>query len=193
MSTRARWAVVDVETSGTSPERCRIISIAALAVDDNATITDAVVTLLNPGVHPGPTNIHGITAEMLDGQPRFADIAAHLARVLAGRTLVAHNVAFDYAFIAHEFRRTAAPCPVEAVMCTVELSNHLHLPVENHKLATVARHWRVPQTRPHDAFDDARVLTRILTHSLKHARARGVPLPLRPPTSLRPPLFSAAA
>ncbi|MEY8019080.1 exonuclease domain-containing protein [Mycobacterium servetii] len=193
MSNRAQWAVVDVETSGTSPEHCRIISIAALAVDDHATITDAVVTLLNPGVHPGPTNIHGITAEMLISQPQFADITTRLTALLAGRTLVAHNVAFDYAFLANEFRRTAVPCPVDAVMCTVELSNHLHLPVDNHKLATLARHWRVPQTRPHDALDDAHVLTRILTHSIERARAHGVPLPVRPPTSLRPPLFSAAA
>jgi len=193
MTNRAQWAVVDVETSGTSPDHCRIISVAALAVDDNATITDAVVTLLNPGVHPGPTNIHGITSQMLAGQPQFADIAVRLAALLGGRTLVAHNAAFDYVFLANEFRRTAVQCPVDAVMCTVELSNRLNLPVDNHKLATLARHWRVLQTRPHDAFDDARVLTRILTHSLEHARASGVPLPVRPPASLRPPVFSAAA
>lgn len=107
--------------------------------------------------------------------------------------MVAHNAAFDYAFLANEFRRSAVQCPVDAVMCTVELSYRLNLPVENHKLGTLASHWRVAQTRPHDAFDDARVLSRILAHSLECARAGGVALPVRPPTCLRPPVFSVAA
>ena len=36
-------------------------------------------TLLNPGVNPGPTNIHGLTPAMLAGQPCYTDIAEHLA------------------------------------------------------------------------------------------------------------------
>ena len=39
---------------------------------------------------------------MLAGQPSFADVAADLIDVLRGRTLVAHNVGFDYSFLAAE-------------------------------------------------------------------------------------------
>ncbi|WP_307857461.1 exonuclease domain-containing protein [Mycobacterium sp. SM1] len=174
-----RWAVVDVETSGLDLERDRVVSIAALAVDDDGIIADSVVSLLDPGVPPGPTDLHGITAEMLTGWPRFGEIAVRLAGLLRGRVLVAHYADFDFRFLMDEFRRTPVPCPVEALMCTVELSRRLGLPVRDHKLSTLARYWRVPQARPHDAFDDARVLAAILARSLKRAQDRGMALPVR--------------
>ncbi|WP_264051413.1 MULTISPECIES: hypothetical protein [Mycolicibacterium] len=34
---QARWAVVDVETSGTDPNTSRVISVAALAITDSST------------------------------------------------------------------------------------------------------------------------------------------------------------
>src|SRR5690606_2622810 len=98
----AGWAVVDVETTGFRPGQARIVSIAALAVGDDGNVERSVATLLNPGVDPGPTHIHGLTADMLAGQPQFADIVDDLIDILRGRTLVAHNVAFDYAFLVAE-------------------------------------------------------------------------------------------
>ena len=59
------WVVVDVETSGFHPRQARVLSIAALALDADGQVENSVVSLLNPGVDPGPTHIHGITADML--------------------------------------------------------------------------------------------------------------------------------
>ena len=189
MSTQAPWLVVDVETSGFTPADSRVISVAALVVDDEANIQDSVVTLLNPGVDPGPTNIHGITADMLTGQPQFGDIGATLSALMQGRTLVAHNATFDYGFLRNEFQRAGIDCPTQEVMCTIELSAGLRLGVDNHRLATVASYWDVQQLRPHDAFDDAFVLTQILAHSIKLARRQAFPLPIRHPSTLRPSTF----
>lgn len=189
MSTQAPWVVVDVETSGFTPADSRVISVAALVVDDDANIQDSVVTLLNPGVDPGPTNVHGITPDMLAGQPQFDDISGTLAALMQGRTLVAHNATFDYGFLRNEFQLAGIDCPVEQVMCTVELSAKLNLGIENHRLATVARYWNVQQLRPHDAFDDAFVLTQILANSLKLARGSEFSLPIRHPSTLAPSTF----
>lgn len=156
------WAVIDVETSGFRPGQARIISLAVLGLDAAGRLEQSVVSLLNPKVDPGPTHVHGLTAAMLDGQPQFADIAGEVVDVLRGRTLVAHNVAFDYAFLAAEAEIAEAELPVDFVMCTVELARRLQLGVDNLRLETLAAHWGVPQQRPHDAFDDVRVLTGIL-------------------------------
>jgi DNA polymerase III subunit epsilon len=191
--TSTRWAAIDVETSGTDPAHCRIISIAALALAADGTIEDSVVSLIDADIDPGPTHIHGLNRQMLTGQPRFCDIAADLVALLRGRTLAAHNVAFDYAFLAAEADRAGVDLPTTAVMCTVELAAHLDLGLDNLKLATVARHWSIPQERPHDAFDDALVLSRVLVHALALARRDSVPLPIRPPQTLTPPVFRNAA
>jgi DNA polymerase III subunit epsilon len=176
------WAVIDVETSGFRPGQARIISIAALGLDADGRVEQSVVSLLNPGVDPGPTHVHGLTAAMLEDQPQFGDIVGDLVEVLRGRTLVAHNVAFDYAFLAAEAELVAAELPVDTVMCTVELARRLDLGVDNLRLETLAAHWGVVQERPHDAFDDASVLTGVLASALERAREHDIWLPVHPVT-----------
>lgn len=181
------WVVVDVETSGFRPGHARVLSVAALALDGDGNVEHSVVSLLNPGVDPGPTHVHGITAEMLDDQPTFGEIAADLAELMHGRTLVAHNAAFDYSFLTAEAEIAGVILPVDSVMCTVELARRLELGLDNLRLETLARHWDVPQTRAHDAFDDALVLSRVLQPALQRARRREVWLPVRPVTRRRWP------
>ncbi|HEY1442351.1 MAG TPA: DEDDh family exonuclease [Mycobacterium sp.] len=181
------WAVIDVETSGFRPGQARIISLAALGLDADGQVEQSVVSLLNPGVDPGPTHVHGLTAAMLEDQPQFADIARDVIEVLRGRTLVAHNVAFDYAFLAAEAELAETELPVDNVMCTVELARRLDLGIDNLRLETLAAHWGVTQERPHDAFDDALVLTGVLASALDRARERDIWLPVHPVTRRRWP------
>lgn len=176
----AGWAVVDVETTGFHPGQARIVSIAALALSDDGNVEKTLYSLLNPGVDPGPTHVHGLTAEMLEGQPTFGDIVGDLIELLQGRTLVAHNVGFDYAFLAAEAELVGAELPVETVMCTVELARRLDLGTENLRLETLAGHWGVTQMKPHDALDDAMVLAQILKPVLARAHERRAWLPVHP-------------
>jgi DNA polymerase-3 subunit epsilon len=178
--TGAGWAVVDVETSGFRPGQARVVSVAALALGDDGNVERSLYSLLNPGVDPGPTHVHGLTTEMLAGQPCFGDIVGELRDVLRGRTLVAHNVGFDYSFLAAEAEMVGAELPIDTVMCTVELTRRLELGTENLRLETLAGHWGITQMKPHDALDDAMVLAQILKPVLVRARERKVWLPLRP-------------
>ncbi|KKC02819.1 DEDDh family exonuclease [Mycobacterium nebraskense] len=181
------WAVIDVETSGFRPGQARVISLAVLGLDNDGRVEQSVVSLLNPGVDPGPTHVHGLTAAMLEDQPQFADVVDDVVKVLDGRTLVAHNVAFDYAFLAAEAELAEAELPIDSVMCTVELARRLDLGIDNLRLETLAAHWGVTQERPHDAFDDAMVLTGVLASALARARERDIWLPVHPVTRRRWP------
>lgn len=181
------WAVVDVETSGFRPGQARVLSVAALALDADGRVQRSVSHLVNPGTDPGPTHVHGLTADMLAGQPQFAEVVDEVADLLAGRTLVAHNVAFDYTFLAAEAELAGAELPVDSVMCTLELARRLDLGLANLRLQTLAAHWGVVQTRAHDALDDARVLAGVLAPALQRARERDVWLPVRPVTRRRWP------
>ena len=158
------------------------MSIAALALSDDGNVEKSLYSLLDPGVDPGPTHVHGLTAEMLEGQPVFGDILGGVIELLRGRTLVAHNVGFDYAFLSAEAELVGAELPVETVMCTVELARRLDLGTENLRLETLARHWGITQMKPHDALDDAMVLAQILKPVLVRARERRLWLPVHPVT-----------
>ena len=173
------WVVVDVETTGTDPQTCRMLSVAALALTPDGRVTDTLSTLLNPGVDPGPTHIHGLTAAVLAGAPQFGDVSADLAAMVRGRTLVAHNAAFDVGFLAAEARRGEVALPVEHLLCTVELAGRLDLGLANLKLSTLAEHYGIAQLHPHDALDDASVLAGIFHRMLTDASRTAVPLPIR--------------
>lgn len=173
-----RYAVVDVETTGLYPNSCRVLSVAALALDERGHPERQVVTLVDPGCDPGPVHIHGLTRQRLAGSPRYADILPQLHDLLAGRVLVAHNASFDFGFIAAEAVRAGTSLPTRQRLCTLALSRRLGLPVTNHKLGTLAAHWGIPQQRAHDAHDDALVTARILAHSAQLAGRLGLPLPL---------------
>lgn len=164
-----------------------MLSVAAIGLDPEGRVEQHFSSLLNPGVDPGPTHVHGLTAELLEGQPRFGEVLYELSDVLSGRTLVAHNVGFDYAFLAAEAELVNAALPTDAVMCTVELARRLDLGLANLKLETLAAHWGVVQERPHDALDDAMVLTKVLAESLHRAQGLDIWLPVRPVTRRRWP------
>jgi DNA polymerase III epsilon subunit-like protein/stress response protein SCP2 len=172
------WAVVDVETSGFQPGDSRVLSVAALALDAAGRPEKRFHTLVDAGVDPGPVHVHGLTRERLAGAPSFAEIAPELLDVLDGRVLVAHNAAFDHRFLTAEVERAGLALPVQRRLCTLALSRRLGLSVPDHKLATLATYWGVPQKRAHDALDDVEVLARILTHSLLLAARLDLPLPL---------------
>lgn len=100
------YAVVDVETTGGSASQDRIIEIAVYLFDGEKTI-ERFETLLNPGkpVDPYITKLTGITTEMVQGSPTFADVHQKILELTHEAYFVAHNVKFDFGMLRHEFKR----------------------------------------------------------------------------------------
>ncbi|MCK8678967.1 MULTISPECIES: DEDDh family exonuclease [Streptomyces] len=171
------YAVVDVETTGLARDD-RIVSAAVYRLDARGEVEDHWYTLVNPERDPGPVWIHGLTSEVLEGAPLFAEIAAEFSARLDGRVLVAHNAVFDWSMIAREYARAERTAPVRQRLCTIALSKELALPLPNFRLEALASHFGVVQQRAHHALDDARVLAEAFRPSLHAAAAGGVRLPL---------------
>ncbi|UGT61422.1 exonuclease domain-containing protein [Nocardia asteroides] len=172
------YALVDVETTGLRPGQHRVLSVAALLLDDAGAVVREFHTLVDPGGDPGPVHIHGLTREILRGAPEFGRVAGELAGVLSGRVLVAHNARFDHGFLAAEFRRAGVRMPVRSRMCTLALARRIALPTVDFKLATLAAHYGVVQRRAHDALDDTRVLAGVLRGLAGDAARLGISAPV---------------
>ena len=120
-------------------------------------------TLLNPGTRvPGAIQaLTGITQDMVDGAPRFAQIAGELYERLAGRLFVAHNARFDYGFLRREFERAGLKY-LAKTLCTVRLSRRLYPQAAGHDLdSLIERHGLECEAR-HRALPDAGVLWQFL-------------------------------
>ncbi|MEV0062492.1 exonuclease domain-containing protein [Nocardia sp. NPDC050718] len=172
------FTVVDVETSGLQPSRHRVLSVAALTLDSAGQVTREFHTLLDPECDPGPVHVHGLTAEVLRGSPRFAHVREQLSSLMAGRVLVAHNALFDFGFLASEFDRAGGVLPVRRRLCTLALARRVAVPTPDYKLATLAGYYGVPQQKAHDALDDTRVLVNVLRALVADAARLGIAPPL---------------
>lgn len=161
--------LLDLETTGASPARDRITEIGLVEIGpglpDPARGEDPVTwsTLVQPGI-PIPPFISGLTGiddDMVSAAPRFADLAADLARRLEGKVLVAHNVRFDYGFLRAEFERVGIPFSPPA-LCSAKLSRKLYPQHPRHNLdSLIARHGLHCSER-HRALGDARVIADFL-------------------------------
>jgi DNA polymerase-3 subunit epsilon len=155
-------AIVDVETTGADPASDRITEIAVLEANGFA-LTGQWSTLVNPGT-PVPGAIQaltGITQDMVDCAPRFAEVAAELYERLAGRVFVAHNARFDYGFLRREFERAGYKY-LAKTLCTVRLSRRLYPGEAGHDLdCLIERHGLECEAR-HRALPDASALWQFL-------------------------------
>jgi DNA polymerase-3 subunit epsilon len=166
------YAVVDVETTGfAAAGRDRVVEVAVVGVDRAGVITDEWCTVVNPGRDLGPQHIHRISAGDARRAPTFAQVAGALAARLAGRVLVAHNLAFDARFLAAEFDRLGRPAPVssELGLCTMALGA-AYLPHRvGRSLGASCDAAGVELREAHSALDDAHAAAGLLAHYLARA------------------------
>ncbi len=166
------FAVIDVETTGFSAEDERIVEVGVVVLDPSGREVGAFCTLVDPGCDPGPTHVHGISAEMLAGAPTFAAIHPYLAERLSGRVVVGHNVdCFDLSFIRAECRRAGGrglvPGPVPSVDTLAVAQAHLGLQGRA-RLVDCCTHFGLSWDDHHSALGDARV-TAALFRSMRAA------------------------
>src|SRR5205807_1295023 len=104
----------------------RILEVA-VAILEGGTIHLAFEALLDPGT-PIPLwveRLTGITDGMVAGRPRFGDVVAGFGRALDAAVFVAHNVRFDWRFLAAEYTLAGVPAPGGKPLCTVRLTRRL--------------------------------------------------------------------
>lgn len=97
-------AFLDVETTGVDCQRDRIIEVAVL-VARGPVVLERYSSLVDPGfpIPADTTLLTGIDDALVEGAPTIATVVAQVAALVGDRDIVAHNAAFDEAFI-----RTAA-------------------------------------------------------------------------------------
>jgi DNA polymerase-3 subunit epsilon len=169
------FAVVDVETTGMNATgNDRITEIAVVVV--HGTRRDIVFdSLVNPGrpIPPRICELTGISQQMVDGAPTFAEIADQVVAALAGRVFVAHNARFDWGFVGAEIKRNRDLALDGPRLCTVRLARRLVVGEPSYSLGALAVRFGLEFTARHRAAGDALVTGMLLERLLRHARERG--------------------
>ncbi len=176
------FAVVDLETSGLSTRRHRILQLGLVVVEADGTTIDewaSLIALRWPLGRVGPTHVHGITRPMLRGAPPLDLVLDELGARIDGAIFTAHNAGFDGGFLVRATRRRPTDDPTRRALqrrlCTLRMSRRLDPEhSRSHRLVDVADRYGVPLERPHDALADARATAAILPHLLRAHDVRDV-------------------
>lgn len=155
------YSIIDIETTGGSPQTEKITEISLLN-HDGLRITDEFTTLVNPEkkIPTFITDITGITDEMVAGAPRFYEIARKIVEMTENRIFVAHNVAFDYGFIREEFRQLGYTYSRDK-LCTVKLSRKIIPGHRSYSLGKLCSELNIRIENRHRARGDAMATVRL--------------------------------
>ena len=172
---RATYVVVDVETTGFRPPADRVIEIGMVRVSQ-CRIVDSYETLINPQRPiPGPiTSLTGISYDMLEDSPRFAQVCEEVVRFLGDAVFVAHNVSFDWRFIQSEIALASRGRLLNRKLCTKRLARRLLPEVDRRNLDELALFFNLSFLARHRALGDALVTAEILLRFIERACERGI-------------------
>jgi DNA polymerase-3 subunit epsilon len=138
------FAVVDVETTGSSPVGGDRITEFCAVIVKGREVVDSFETLVNP-LRPIPENVTALTRitwNMVREAPTFVDVAPRVAELLRGHVFVAHNATFDWRFVSQELAQSGCLVSGER-LCTVKLARAVLPAVRRRSLDALTYHYGI--------------------------------------------------
>jgi DNA polymerase-3 subunit epsilon len=105
--TTARFAFLDVETTGLSPWFGDRICQVAVVLTEGKRIKGTFDLLINPGrdLSPAAAHVNGLDESKLADAPRFGEVSEKIEAILKDAVVVCHNAKFDIQFFDSEYRK----------------------------------------------------------------------------------------
>lgn len=160
-SLKDSFVVFDLETTGFSPTRNRIIEIGAVKVE-NGKIAARYSTFVNPGVRIPPriTELTGIEDAMVEDAPDIRVVLPEFLEFCRGSILVAHNAGFDYSFLCRKGEEQGLSVDF-TVVDTVGIARVLFPHMAKYTLDHVAKALKISLFNHHRAVEDAEATAEI--------------------------------
>jgi len=158
----ARYAVVDLETTGLDPRSDEIVSFASIPIENGRVVVgQARTAIARPKRMPDAETIriHGLRPVDLADAPELPELLDLILEALAGRLLVAHAAWVERGFLSAALKPVGVRL-AEPILDTAVLARHVlapeALPDEGAiHLSDAARAIGLPTHSPHIAEGDA--------------------------------------
>jgi DNA polymerase-3 subunit epsilon len=155
---RLSVTVIDTETTGLDPDQGdEIIAIGAVRVVNGRILRqESFDSFVKPrrAISANARAIHGISEEMLRGEPPIEDVLPRLHRFVEDTVIVGHNVAFDMRFFA-AMRERCGVTFSNPVLDTLLLEFEVNANQPDKSLEGIAHRLGLSVTGRHTALGDA--------------------------------------
>jgi DNA polymerase-3 subunit epsilon len=163
------YTVFDTETTGLQPTAGdEIIAIGAVRVVNGRLLRQETFDrLIDPrrSVPIVSQRIHGLTPDVLRGQPTIEEVLPAFARFAEDTVLVGHNVSFDLAFLRLKEAQTGIAF-TQPALDTLLLSALIHPDHDEHTMEAIAARLGVDVKGRHSALGDALLTAQLFTRML---------------------------
>lgn len=172
------YVVFDSETTGLDPARDEVVQLGAVRVVKGKLVpAETIDTLVRPpiAIPRRSTEVHGIDMDMVADAPSFDVVCARLHGFASGAILVAHNAAFDMAFVQRQARKSGVAFDHE-VLDTVLMSAVVFGGSAEHTLDAICDRLGIviPADKRHTALGDALATARALVAMIPILEGRGI-------------------
>lgn len=171
------YTVFDTETTGLEPSKGdEIIQIGAVRIVNGRLLRQETFDqILDPGcpLKPESIPIHGITEDMVRGQPNIDIVLPAFHEFCEDTVLIAHNAAFDMRFLQLKEERTGIRF-TQPVLDTLLLSAVVHPNQESHKLDVILERLGITIDARHNALEDALATGEVFLKLIKLLEEKGI-------------------
>ncbi len=156
------FAIVDIETTGGKPARHHITEIA-IVISDGQRVKERFSTLVHTRqeIPVFIQRLTGINNEMLEDAPRLEEIAPRIMQLLHNKVFVAHNVNFDFKFMARHLEQCGHRLSLKRI-CTVRLSRKIIPGLPSYSLGRLCKSLGIHVKNRHRALGDAEATAELL-------------------------------
>ncbi len=170
---KAAFSVIDVETTGLSASRNRIIEIAIVKIE-KLRITKRLNYLINPQTYIPPfiTSLTGIDNDDVANAPLFSEVVDEIISFIDNTILTAHNFPFDYGFLNSEFMLAGRELINDHSCCTLKIARNIYPDLQSKSLSSVASYLSLKNSNAHRALGDAEITAKILLKMIKELQKK---------------------
>jgi len=159
------YVVLDLETTGISPEKDQIIEVGAVEVKNGEVCGEyEALVKCSVAVPAQISELTGITDAMLAEQGRDPhEVLTGLFGFISGKTVLIYNASFDLRFLEISAGRHDIELPEMEIRDVLKMARARIRSLENFKLETVAGALELGAGQTHRAIDDCRLLVQVFS------------------------------
>ncbi len=167
------YCVLDLETTGFSPETEKITEIGVMKVKDGKVI-DKFSTFVNPqkSIPMRVVEVTKITDDMVRNAETIGKVFPKLLEFIEGSVLVAHNAEFDIGFLKHNAKVLGYDFDFTYID-TLGLAQDVFPEYKSYKLGRIAKNLGIKVEVAHRALDDVDTTVKVFNIMLDELKERG--------------------